>query len=181
MTPVEAVKHHALVHRNNFHGPKDYLDAAKNPDATAEQLHDLAQTRWSFVDLAIASHETATPETLRHLLAKADFNAYSGSELLLAIASNPSAPADVLILVSEHVPELLHKRDRQNAFAAGVALSLRQDTPLDALAELLTHDQVTTEFRKVVARETNRPDVLTILAADQSERVRNAARRNTNS
>lgn len=158
-----------------FHGPKDYLDAAKDPAATADDLHELAHSDYVFVDIAIASHRSTSPETLRHLLTKADRDDWNGDELLRALASNPNTSPDVLALISERVPRLLHERDRQQGFAAGVAVSQRPDTPLGALVLLLNNPQTTTEFRKVVARETNRPDLLAILRGDRSERVRRAA------
>ena len=82
-----------------------------------------------------------------------------------------------LAQIAALIPPMLHARDAQRAFAAGVALFQRVDAPQSALESLLNDPSATTEFKKVVARETVRPEVLELLRVDRSERVRRAAER----
>jgi hypothetical protein len=166
------------VAQPEFHGPKNYLDAAKSESATSEELDRLARSPFVFVDIAVALHASTSSGTLAFLLTKASPDDWNGDELLRAIACNPNTSPEVLSEVSERVPTLLHERDRQQGFAAGVALTQRPDTPLEALTSMLGDDQATMEFRKVVARDTTRADVIALLRSDRSERVRNAANGN---
>ena len=91
--------------------------------------------------------------------------------------SIPLRSGAVLTSIARQVPQLLHERDAQEGFAAGIALFRRPDTPEALLLELLDDPSVTTEFRKVAARETEHESVLNRLRHDLSERVRRAAER----
>jgi hypothetical protein len=91
----------ALVERPELHGPKDYLDAAKSPDATVDELDSLARSPYLFVDIAVAPHATTSPSTLEFLLTKTSPDDWNGDALLHASASNPNSAADVLSSVSE--------------------------------------------------------------------------------
>ena len=97
--------------------------------------------------------------------------------MLLGLAENPASTVRVFEFVAQQVPQLLHERDCQQGFAAGIALFRRTDVPEELLLRLLDDAFVTTEFRKVAARETTREGVLTRLAEDRSERVRRVAAR----
>jgi hypothetical protein len=172
------VGHDASMALPEFHGPKDYLDAARSPDASATDLDQLARSPFVFVDIAVAGHAATSSNTLAFLLTKASPDDWNGDELLRAIACNPNSSSELLSTISERVPSLLHHRDRRQGFAAGVALARRIDTPLEALASMLGDDRATTEFRRVVARESTRADVVALLRNDRSERVRSAANSN---
>ena len=80
--------------------------------------------------------------------------------MLLALATHPNSPGELLERIARRVPPILHARDGQQGFGAGVALFKRDDTPEEVLVALLEHPDVTTEFRKVVAREAQRESVL---------------------
>jgi hypothetical protein len=84
----------------------------------------------------------------------------------------------VLTTIARQVPRLLHERDSQPGFSAGIALFRRSDVPETVLLELLDDPDLTTEFRKVAARETAQQGlVLDRLRRDPSERVRRTAER----
>ena len=155
-------------------GPKDYLDLAKSPTATEQQLRWLAGSRYSFVLDAVAQHP-ATPVDVLERLVPSDGTTWIDQSLLLALAEHPASSLAVLTSIAQQVPRLLHERDAQPGFAAGIALFRRPDTPEELLLELLDDPDTTTEFRKVAARETEHERVLTRLRHDRSERVRRAA------
>jgi hypothetical protein len=161
-----------------FHGPKDYLDLARSPDASASQLRELATSPYVFVRLAVAKH-AATPSDVLSQLVPAESENFNDQEMLLALATHPRSPGELLGRIAQRIPAILHARDGQGGFGAGVALFKRDDTPEDVLFALIEHPEVTTEFRKVVARETQRESVLERLRADRSEKVRRAAQRGT--
>jgi hypothetical protein len=158
-----------------FHGPRDYLDLAKSPEATPEQLTRLAQSPYPFVIEAVARHHSTPPEVLERLVPSEDRDSWNDTSLLLALAEHHAATPAVLAAVAQRVPDLLHKRDEHHGFAAGIALFRRRDTAEDVLLALLDDPRVPTEFRKVAARETARASVLDRLRQDRSERVRRAA------
>ena len=156
-----------------FHGPRDYLDLAESPTATAEDLRWLAESPYSFVLEAVARHPSTPVDVLDRLLARNPENIW----LMHALAKHPAASRDLLSAIATHVPRLLHQRDAHAGFAAGIALYSHPNAPDEALLELLDHPQVTMQFRKVAARETNHPTALERLRRDRSEVVRRAATR----
>ena len=156
-----------------FHGPKDYLDAARDPAATPAELRELARSPYDFVWIAVAQHPSAPGDLLEELGSRG-MSTENGTAMLLALAKHPNASTRLLEEIAESIPVLLHVRDLPSAFEVGVALSTRPDTPHEALAGLLTDSRATTEFRKVIARETTRHDVVELLRVDRSERVRRA-------
>ena len=96
----------------------------------------------------------------------------------LILAGNPQTRSEDLghcaRLLGGH---LTGGRGETNAFRAGVALACSPSTPFDEILNLLAHPTTCMNFRKVVARESSRPDVLTKLAEDRSARVRAVAQR----
>ena len=158
-------------------GPKDYLDLARSKSATEEQLRWLAGSPYSFVVEAVARHP-ATPGDVLERLVRTDAKSWNDQSLLLALAEHPASSLAVLTTIARQVPQLLHERDAHPGFAAGIALFRRPDMPEELLLELLDDPDVTTEFRKVAARETARHGrVLDRLRQDRSERVRQTAER----
>jgi hypothetical protein len=158
-------------------GPKDYLALARSPSATAEQLRWLARSPYSFVVEAVARNP-ATPGDVLEGLVPSDAASWNEQSLLLALAEHPAASLAVLTTIARQVPRLLHERDSQPGFSAGIALFRRSDVPEAVLLELLDDPDVTTEFRKVAARDAAQQGlVLDRLRRDPSERVRRAAER----
>jgi hypothetical protein len=160
-----------------FHGPRDYLDLAESPDATAEELRWLAASSYSFVVEAVARHPTTPADALERILAS-EVMVDGGDAILVQLAAHSSASSGLLAAIAERVPRRLHARDNPWAFAAGIALVSNPNTPDEALLRLVDDPQATTQFRKVAARETNHPALLDHLRADRSETVRRAATRN---
>lgn len=162
-----------------YRGPKDFLEAARDPATMADELDELAVSPYSFVRTAVAAHPNARSATLDRLV-PASLDTYPDSELLEALTSNPNCATETLGRVGDLLMGRLNAgRDNQVAFSAGIALFSRPDTPSDVLLRLLGDESTSTEFRKVVARDTTRPDVISILRQDRSERVRNAAEHNS--
>ena len=159
-----------------FHGPKDYVDAARDPATTPVELRELARAPYDFVHLAVAQHPSAPTDLLDQLLPSSP-STWNDTEMLLALATHPHSSSRLLTKIGNAIPELLHVRDRPLAFEVGIALSTRSDTPHQVLTDLLTSHRTTTEFRKVIARETTRDDVIRLLRDDPSERVRRAIER----
>jgi len=160
-------------------GPKDFLDAARDPAMHTNQLDELADSPYSFVHTAVATHRNASSETLGRLVPSAA-DSYPQQELLRALASNPNSATVTLARVADLLMGRLNGgRDNHGAFEAGIALFGRTDTPLEILLRLLADETTSTEFRKVAARDSVRPDVLAVLRQDRSERVRRAADRDS--
>ena len=155
-----------------FHGPRDYLDLAESPHAAPEELRWRARSPYSFVLEAVARH-TSTPADVLEQLLTSDAG---GEGVMLGLAAHPAASTHLLAAIAERVPPLLHERDSQG-FGVGIALFSNPNASDDALLRLVDDPQVTTQFRKVAARKTNRPAVLERLRQDRSETVRRAAAR----
>ncbi len=158
-------------------GPKDFLDSARDPATQTNRLDELADSPYSFVRTAVATHPNAGSPTLDRLV-PSSAETYADQELLRPLVSNPNSGAATLARVADLlIGRLNGGRDNHVAFEAGIALFCRTDTPLEILFRLLTDETTPTEFRKVAARESARPDVLAVLKQDRSERVRRAADR----
>lgn len=160
--------------RGEFHGPRDYLDLATTAEAAEHDLRWLSASPYTFVVEAVARHPS-TPADVLERLVPPDPASSHGQAVLLGLAENPGSTLRVFDFVAQQVPQLLHERDCQQGFAAGIALFRRADVPEEILLRLLDGARVTTEFRKVAARETIRKAVLARLADDRSERVRRVA------
>jgi hypothetical protein len=158
-----------------FHGPRDYLDLARSDDATPEDLRRLATSTYSFVVEAVAKNPRTPPDVLSQLM-PTSAESWHEQCLMLALASHPAAPQSLLRQIALLVGPSLHIRDLHHGFEAGIALFERPDTPDDLLFDLLADAEVTTEFRKVAARQTTHAAVLGHLLSDPSERVRGTAR-----
>jgi hypothetical protein len=165
------------VDPSQFHGPKDYLDAARDPAASVEDLRALAESQYVFVVIAVAEHPSAPIDVLEQLIPR-EPHTWNDVRMLDALAKNPRTPPAILAEIASLIPALLHRRDL-DAFAVGLALFERGDTPRVVLEQLLADERTTTQFRKVVARDSTRDDILELLRRDRSERVRRAADRRT--
>jgi hypothetical protein len=159
-----------------FHGPRDYLELARSPAAAVDDLRMLADSPYSFVLEAVALHPSTPADVLERLLPIDPENTIGGISIMRALAAHPAATASLLQAIAAHVPRLLHnRRDAHAWFEVGIALFSNPSTPDVMLLRLLDDPQVTTQFRKVAARETNHPAVLDRLTHDPSETVRHAA------
>ena len=160
-----------------FDGPKAALMAAQSPDASAELLDELAASEYPFVRAAVASHTATRPETLR-ILMPVDLLDDRAAAIARALARNPQTPADALRTLGAYIlPQLGEPRDRPWAFDLGVSLCANPATPSETVQAIIGSPRALQQFRKVVARETSRPDVLDVLRSDRSEVVRAPLRR----
>lgn len=158
-----------------YYSPKDWLDAAKAENTSTEDLKYLATSQHEFVLTAVASHPNTDSETLARLLPSA-IPTSREQEVVAAVAKNLRTPAETLAHIAELLLFLLDNgRGNDNAFKAGVNLCCNENTPFAAIQWLLGKEQVVTQVRKIIARETRRIDVLQLLSNDRSETVRKKA------
>ena len=158
-------------------GPKDQLDAARRPDASADDLERLSHSPYNFVLTAVAAHPACPTAVLARLVPESA-DSSPDQQLLKSIAWNPNTDPATLRVVAERLSGRLNGgRGNQIAFEAGIALFSRFDTPNPTLVALLENVATSTEFRKVVARQSGRPEIRAILRSDRSERVRRAVER----
>jgi hypothetical protein len=134
----------------------------------------LAGSPSSFVVEAVAQN-VATPSDVLGQLVPTSAETWHDQSLLLALARYPAATESLMRQIARLVGPSLHVRDRPLGFRAGISLFERGDTLDDLLLGLLADPQVTTEFRKVAARQTIHGAILQHLLNDRSERVRRAA------
>jgi hypothetical protein len=160
-----------------YHSPKDYLEDAKSPETSPAELRELAKASYSFFLTAVANNPNTESDVLIGLIPE---KIESSNEQLLAtaIVHNPNTSADALEILAERlVPVLDNGRDHRFGFEAGISLCINSLTPIRAISAMLYSEQVAMQFCKVVARETRRRDVLEILLADRSEKVRKQAQK----
>lgn len=165
-----------MADERRFQGPKDYLDLARSPGATSTELRELARSPYEFVRQAVAEHGATPPDVLATLV-PSDLTTWNRAAILAALVRNPNTPVNALRNVPELVLSRLRDRDAQRPFEVGVALAERSDTPHDLLIAMVSDPRATTEFRKVIARQTTHASVRDHLRSDRSDRVRRAADR----
>ncbi|MHC4259850.1 MAG: hypothetical protein ACYSTF_05500, partial [Planctomycetota bacterium] len=147
-------------------------------DTSPEQLRELAKVCHSFVQTAVARNPNTESDVLSSLMPD-KIQSYNEQELADAIAQHLNTPVDVLRILAERlVPVLDNGRNHQLGFKAGVLLCTNPRTPIKAIEVMLRPECASMQFRKVVARETKRRDVLEILLNDRSETVRARAQKN---
>ncbi len=160
-----------------YHTPKEYLDAARSPETSSEELRMLAGSPYDFVAIAVAQHPNTEPDVLAALV-PATITSWNEQALAAAIAHHPRTPVEALEMLAERLaPALDNGREHHMGFKAGVLLCCNPTTPFQAIATLLYSGRVAMQFRKVVARETRRRDVLNLLLNDSSETVRQRAQK----
>ncbi len=159
-----------------YHSPKDYLDAARDPATPADELRLLASSVYDFVRLAVAEHPNTEAHVLVGLIPQR-IESWHEQRLAYALARRSNMPAQALSILAERLPPLLNRgRNRGNGFQAGIALCNHPDTPIDAIQTMLAKASVSTDFRRALAREATRVDVLLLLLNDPSVVVQKRAR-----
>lgn len=161
-----------------YHSPKEYQDAAESELTPVSELSYLAKSEYSFVRLAVANNANVT-ETIIESLVPINMGSWNEQELSAALTKNPKTlPKTLGELAEKLTPFLNSARNNDMASQAGINLFCNPNTPIEALAEILKSDSVSVLFRRKIARETRRKDVLNLLLKDISEAVRKRASKN---
>ncbi len=95
-----------------------------------------------------------TPSGVLGSLLPATIESNADAEVVGAVVRNPATKPATLAKVPDLILPRLHAQDDPFSFGTGVELTRRADTSAAALSELITDERSTTEFRKVIARET---------------------------
>lgn len=157
---------------DRYRSPKDRLDAARSPDTSGDELDRLASSDYDFVRLAVAKNPNTRSDTLERLR-PGPLSSWNDQDIAKAITTHSNAGPELLTLIaSDLVPLLDNGRAHRMAFDAGLLLCSRPSVPFEAILQLLSAEAVSVQFRKVVARESSRLDVVDNLVNDRSETVR---------
>jgi hypothetical protein len=162
-----------------YRTPKDQLEeqleAARSLETTPDELEILSESAYTVVQIAVAEHPNAEPFTLAGSV-PLSIQSPAYLELATALARNNNTPDHALERLAERLIVYLNREpDQERCFPAWVALTSNLSTPFHVIAELLAPNRSGTEFRKTVARETRRRDVLRLLLNDRNETVRKQA------
>ena len=103
-----------------FHSPRDYLDAARSPEADKDLLAGLATTPYDFVHDAIAQHPHATAAILLAVVPR-ELRNWGHHSLLRKIIAHPAADEAVLALAHTRVAEALTSGYRPYSVAIALA------------------------------------------------------------
>ena len=167
--------------RGKYHSPKDYLDAANSLETTESELSALAKSEYDFVKVAVVKNPNVTSEILDFLI-PLTFDCWNKQELALALVQNLKTSQESLRKIAvKLLPFLDNMRGNYMASRAGIFLCCRHDTPLEVIEKILQSEIVSKLFRRKIARESRRKDVLDLLLSDKSEAVRKRAANNIES
>jgi hypothetical protein len=159
-----------------YHSPKDYLDAARSSETSPTELRVLAQSVYDFVVTAVAWNPNTEADVLTKLVPQ-HIESWDEQDRARAIAQHPHTPEETLGLLAERLLPILNKgRGHTLGLQAGVALCENPKTPWSAILAIFQDHRVSTDFRKLVVRETQRDDLLELLLNDRSEVIRRRAR-----
>jgi hypothetical protein len=114
--------------------PAAYRDRALAPDASADELRELAYCPYPFVWQALAERTDVTPAVLAMLVHRSD-SVWNDNALLARIATSPQGDRQVLLAVLSRVLHLL--ADGERPYAAGLALVGRPELTGEEAARLL--------------------------------------------
>lgn len=163
---------------SRYADPKHCLNAARSLATSAEELASLARSDMDFVRNAVAGNPSASVDTLRSL-APTPITSWSDQEIALSLACNPLSPVDLLVRLLQSLAPLLNGgRDGRVAFDAARILCANPVVPLEHISALFSAPGVATRFRKVLARDSTRADVVALLLTDRSAVVRRRASQN---
>ena len=158
--------------------PTDDLKLARSTEATSDQLRELSMSGDPEVRLAVAANPKAGYFILYRLVPskiESDFD----DQMLALLAVHPQIRHAWI----DGLPGLLRGRldgapEHRLSFQTAVRLCSRPDVPGARLAELVNDKDTGLEFKELIARTCTRPDLLGVLAADESPEVRTAVAAN---
>lgn len=161
-----------------YHSPKEYQDAANSALTSVSELAYLAKSEYNFVRLAVANNPNVTAEILDSLV-PLNFDSWNEQEISAALTGNLKTSSQTLEKLAQGLEPFLNSgRNNDMAFIAGVNLFNHPNASTDSLKEVLSSDKVSALFRRKIARESKRKDVLDLLLKDRSEAVRKRASKN---
>lgn len=161
-----------------YHSPKEYQDAAKSELTSVSELAYLAKSEYNFVRLAAANNPNITEEILDSLI-PLNFDSWNEQEISAALTGNLKTSSQTLKKLAQSLTSYLNSgRNNDMAFIAGVNLFNHPNASIDSLKEVLSSGKISVLFRRKIARETKRKDVLDLLLKDKSEAVRKRASKN---
>jgi hypothetical protein len=161
-----------------YSGPKDRVDAARDPSTPPEELAVLSTSEYVFVKAAVAINPS-TPACILNALVPRGLDKVEDFEIAAHLLQNPHLPPRACVSLINRISERLASispRDYYQTMAIE-HLCMNQAVPLAPLRELLENDSFPKHLRGRVARKETRTDVLLILQNDKSESVRNRATR----
>ncbi|MBE1878489.1 hypothetical protein [Myceligenerans pegani] len=124
--------------------PAAYRDRALAPDASADELRELARCPYPFVWQALAERSDVTPDVLALIVHRSD-SAWNDNALLARIAASPRADRQVLLAVLDRILRLL--ANGQRPYAAGLALVGRVELTDEEASQLLAASGGSRRFR----------------------------------
>ncbi len=158
-----------------YHTPKDLLDSAQSEETPSEELDYILSKEYSFLKVAVAKNRNTSPITLKGLIPSI-MESYRNQEIALAMAENPNVTNDILeLLLHKIIPVLDNGRGHQIGFEAGIKVCNNSKLSIEPVMRAMQNSLVSMQFRKVLARETSRLDILNLLCCDKSEKVRKRA------
>lgn len=161
-----------------YSGPKDRVDAARNPSTPPDDLAVLSSSEYIFVKAAVAINPS-TPAHVLDALVPHHLDKTEDFEIAAHLLQNPHLTAQACVSLITRISERLASISPRDFYQTMMIehLCVNQAVPLAPLRELLENDSFPKHLRGRVARKETRTDVLLILQNDKSESVRNKAKR----
>jgi hypothetical protein len=161
-----------------YGGPKERLQAAQSADASADELRHLSQSEYLFVQEAVASNPN-TPEDVLTTLTPASLASEDDYRIALALVRNPALPVSLWYTIGDLIVESIggitprdfYPTEFVDAFVRSVLV------PVESLVALANPACVPKHIRRRIAVKDTRPELLSKLLEDPSEKVRSRARR----
>jgi hypothetical protein len=151
-----------------YHGPRDYLDAAKSLNTPIDELVRLASSEYPFVRLAIAENPNTPSFALSQVLPEPS-KGIGRADITKAVAIRKDASPILLEQIAETVrANRWQSRRVIGPISVVAALCCNKATPIEAIQLLIMPETIKPRLRKIVARKTRRKDVLNLLLADPS-------------
>ncbi len=161
-----------------YHGPKDRLQAAQASDTPPEELARLSQSEYTFVREAIAANPK-TPQAVLHALIPAKLQSEDDFRVALGLIHNPVLQPQAYAAIGNLFLQSLDQIVPRAYFPTALldAFVRSKSAPPASVTVFADPDSIPRRIRERIAAPGVRPELLTKLLDDPSEKICARAKR----
>lgn len=155
-----------------YNGPKDRLEAANSTKTTPEELAELANSEYSFVQAAVAAN-TNTPTDVLEKLLPINLLKNCDCEIILGLLRNQNLPARLFSKIEALIESVASNISPRDYYQSEIVKTFASSpiAPLEAILPLANPSVIPKHLRSRIANSKTRPELLRTLINDPSEKI----------